>query len=75
MSTPSDPVTVYDGPLVESQQVYAALEGHGIRAELLDQNVGGGYPFFGVRVVVRPADVERALEVLEASGLVKPRPT
>ena len=74
MSTSPDTSTVFDGPLVQAQQVYSALEGHGIHAELLDQNAGTlGYPFLSVRVVVLAAEAEEALDVLEASGLVKPR--
>ena len=72
----SDPVEVFAGDPYQARRAWSALEGHGIRARMIDDNVATLGAFHGAgivaRVVVAAADADAARDVLVAQGLVAP---
>lgn len=71
MSDPN-PVVVFSGDDIEARLVWSRLEGHGINAKLMNQNIGSLAPWQSapggagaVQVVVASRDLEKARDVLE----------
>ena len=72
----SGPVEVFAGDPSQARRAWSALEGHGIRASLVDDSVATLGAFHGAgivaRVVVAAPDADAARDVLIAQGLVAP---